>query len=242
MTRFKGSVVVMAAVLFLAGGAFVFATGQNEAPGPQGQVGTATGSQVSVGGNLLTVTGQVHFVNLILPVITSGSSQYELIVPRYEVYQSGVTEGQTVTVKGYEVKGGAWGPYYGQASSSTPKLLVSAATIGAKSYDLQDWADHVKTALKYRGTYGPRGRFEGPGYGPMSSWGPREGRGYGRGPRGWEGRGYGPMMFGPGYGGGYGPMGFGPGYGGGYGPMRGYGPFGSDRGYGAPQSNSEQGR
>lgn len=215
MTRFRGSVAVFTAVLFLGGGALLFAGGQKETTGQQGA--TASGSAPTISSTLTTVTGKLQLANRIRPVVVEGSSSYELIVPRYEVYQAGVQQGETVTVKGYKVEGGSWGPYYGSATTdTTPMLLVSSATIGGKSYDLTAWVDHVKSALSYRGSYGPGRGFRGPGYGAMMGHGPRFGygpaahRGYGRdwhgyGPR--NGRGYGPM-YGPGFGG-YGPgMGF----------------------------------
>ena len=218
MKRFKSNLLVLTAVLFLMGGAAAFAGGQNEnAPQAPGTAG-GQASQVTVAKTLTTVTGQIQIVNRIHPVIKNGSESYELMVPRFDVYQSGVKEGQTVTVKGYKVDGMVWGPYAANAQNAdtTPVLLVSSATIGGKTYDLQQWADQFKVALQNRGTYGPG--FRGPGYGPMMGYGPR-GRD-GRGPRGGYGRGF-ERDYGPGYGMGYG-MGYGPGFGPGFGPGMGY--------------------
>lgn len=212
MNRFKANLLLMTAVLFLAGGAFVFAGGQRETPnGPAPGAAAGQGAgKVTVANDLATVTGQIQLVNLIHPVVKSGGNQYELIVPRIDVYRAGVKEGQTITVKGYKVDGMQWGPFYGAATDNTPKLLVSSATIDGKSYDLSAWADRFKLAVRNGGGNGPlafyghrgRGRFDRgrPGWG-----GP--GSGYGYGP----GMGYGRGM---GYGQGYGPgMGYGPGYG-----------------------------
>lgn len=215
MKRFKANLLVITAVLFLAGGSLVFAGGQKETPAPQGPGAARAQSdqQVSVANELTTVTGQINFVNLIHPVIKSGGTEYEMIVPRIDVYRAGVKEGQTITVKGYVVKGLPRGPYFdGSANAdTTPMLLVSSATINGKSYDLSQWADHFKLALKYRGEYGPGPGYRG--YGPMMGYGPRGRSGFGS--RGWNGGGYG---MGPGYG-----YGMGPGYGMGYGMGYGYG-------------------
>jgi len=206
MKRFNANLLVMTAVLLLVGGSLVFAGGQKESP-TQGFPGAAQGNtQAMVAKELTTVTGQVQLANLIHPVIKSGAAEYELIVPRYDVYQAGVKNGQTITVKGYKVEGAVWSPFYGRAQTAdnTSKLLVSSATVDGKAYDLSGWADHFKVALQSQGTYG---------YGPKMGYGPR-GRGdFGRGPRG---RGYGPgPQYGPGAGYGYGMMGpgFGPGMG-----------------------------
>ncbi len=214
MKRFKANLLVLTAVFFLVGGAAAFAGGQNEAPSPQTPSGQA--SQVTVAKSLTTVTGQIQIVNRIHPVIQSGSTSYELMVPRFDVYQSGVKEGQTITVKGYKVEGAVWGPYAAnaQTADTTPVLLVSSATVGGKTYDLQQWADQFKLALENRGTYGPGYGFRGPAQGPMMGYGPR-GRD-GRGPRGGYGRGF-DREWGPGYG-----MGYGPGFGPGFGPGMGY--------------------
>jgi len=195
MKGFKSNLMVLTAVLLLAGNAAVFAGGQSEAPNQTAPNGAATQApQVTVAKDLTTLTGTVQIVNLIHPILKSGSTNYELIVPRFDVYQTGVKEGQTITVKGYKVEGGVWGPYSrtAQASDTTPRLLVSSATIDGKTYNLQQWADQFKAGQQYRG-----------GYGPMAGYGPRE-RGR-RAPRG----GYGPQMgYGPGPG-----MGYGMGYG-----------------------------
>lgn len=198
MKRFNANLLVVAAVLFLAGGSVVFAEGQSEAPAPQGPGNV----KVTVASETTTVTGQLHFINLIHPVIKNGTTEYELLVPRYDVYQAGIKDGQTITVEGYKVDGDIGGPFYGrnQSVDQTPKLLVTSATVDGKTYDLQAWADRFKVALDYRGERGPM-----MGYGPA-------GRGdFGPGSGGWRHPGYGPG-YGPSYGPGFGPQ-FGPGMG-----------------------------
>lgn len=219
MKGFRANVLVLTTVLFLVGGAAVFAGGQKETPSQQAPTGAT--AQATVAKEVTTVTGTVQIVNLIHPVIKSGATSYELIVPRIDVYQAGVQEGQSITVKGYKVEGDVWGPYFQgtQTADTTPKLLVSSATVDGKTFDLQRWADQFKLALQYRGTYGPGYGNRGPGYAPMMGYGRRD-----RDDRGPQ-RGYG--------------MGYGPGPG--YGPRMGYGMgpgFGAGMGYRFQDNNS----
>jgi hypothetical protein len=188
MNRFKSNLQVVAVVLLLTGGTFVFANGQNEAPaqpGPNAAVGQAAAPTVAK--DLTAVTGRIQIVNRIHPVITGSSATYELIVPRFEVYQAGVKEGQTISVKGYRVEGVAWGPYVRspRITDNTPMLLVSSANIDGKSYDLRQWADRFKSEIQDRDGYGPM-------YGHDRGFGPMMGPGRGHGPQ--TAPGFGPGM------------------------------------------------
>lgn len=188
----------VAAALFLGLGAAAFASGQKERTTP----GT-TGSQ-----KIESLTGNIYFDNLIHPVLKSGSTQVELLVPRYAVYESGVKEGQSVTVKGYNVDASRLGPWhdFGNSQDNATYFFVTAAVIDGKAYNVADYGSGFG--------YGPRdgrghGFGYGPGYGPRAGWGAMGAYG---GPYGMMGYGYG----------GPGPRGFhgGPGFQGapGYGP------------------------
>ncbi len=162
-------VFTVSLVLGLALAGMAFANGQNEpsATGPGG----GPGAQAPTGQKIV-VTGSVSIDNLIHPTMKSGDKVYELMVPRFLVYRSGIKEGAQVTVEGYLVQGT---PRWQQGDDKNIDLFVTKATIDGKAYDLTQY----------------RGRMAG-AYGA----GPRRGWAGGRG----CGSGGGPMMGGWGYG------------------------------------------
>lgn len=199
MNRLALRTATVAAALFLTLGAAAFATGQREGTS-QRAPGTAGAEKIE------SITGNVYLANLIHPVLKSGSSEVELLVPRYAVYESGVKEGQNVTVKGYKVDASRLGPWhnFGNNQDNATYFFVTGAVIGGKEYNLADFRPGFG--------YGPRaGRGYGPGFGP--GYGPQAGRGA----MGFYGRPFGMMGYGP-----AGPHGF---YGDhGFRGMPGYGP------------------
>jgi len=157
-----------------------FANGQNE----KDQAGVFQGDKI-------VLKGTVSFPSFPHAILKSGDKQYVLLVPPFLVAQSGVKEGDQVTVQGYQLRDFPGNPWAGNDKNLTG-FVVTQATVGGKDYDLvRFYAAHMM---------GGRGRGFGPGFGRM--------RGYGRG--------YG--MMGPGYGSGYGMMGPGYGPGAGQGP------------------------
>lgn len=150
-------ILAVSLVLGIALAAAAFANGQNE-PFPAGT------------SQKLVLTGSVSFQNLIHPTLKAGGKVYELMVPRPLVYRSGVKEGATVTVEGYQVTGM---PRWADDKDDNIDVFVTKATIDGKEYDLSLY----------------RGRMMGGG-----------GRGYGPGMMGGRGRGYGPGMMGGGRG------------------------------------------
>ncbi|HUZ17036.1 MAG TPA: hypothetical protein VMV68_01540 [Spirochaetia bacterium] len=189
-------VVAFAAALLIGFGTQAFASGQQDRG-----TNPATGQKAAE----LTVTGNVSFQNLIHPVLKSGTTSYELLVPRFAVYESGIKEGQSVTVSGYKVTDDQLGPWHRSTSSASNAqyLAVTSATIDGKSYDVRS----ARPDFAYGQGYGPRGSAGPRGYrgmGPMMGY-------YGNGGPGRGTNGYGPGAMGYGYG--RGPM-----YGQGYGP------------------------
>jgi hypothetical protein len=153
-------------VLGLALAGLAFASGQKE-PGVPGQAGPGAADQ-----KVVVVTGSVSINNLIHPTIKSGDRVYELLVPRYLVYRSGIKEGAKVTVEGYTVQGTTMQRL---SDDGNVDLFVTKATVDGKDYDLSQY----------------RGRFAG-GYGcgggPRGRWMGGPGRGF-RGPMmggGWD--------------------------------------------------------
>jgi hypothetical protein len=137
---------IIPAVLCMALAGTAFAGGQKESPAaPPGQAAPAEAQK-------LVLTGPIAFQNLIHPTLKSGGKVYELMVPRYLVYRSGLKEGAQVTVEGYQVADRPWADDDGSIN-----VFVTKATIEGKDYDLS--------------------QFRGPGYGPRGGWG----RGWGRG-------------------------------------------------------------
>ena len=150
-------------VLGLALAGMAFASGQKE----PSAASPATGEK-------LIVTGNVSIDNLFHPELKSGDKVYELMVPRYLVYQSGVKEGAKVTVEGYLVQGMPAGR---QSDDGNIDLFVTKATIDGKDYDLFQYRGRSMGRMGGRG-HGARGAMMGSrGHG----YGGRGGRGYGCG-------------------------------------------------------------
>jgi hypothetical protein len=153
-------ILTVSLVLGLALAGMAFASGQKE-PGVPGQAAPGTTDQ------LVVVSGSVSINNLIHPTIKSGDKVYELLVPRYLVYRSGVKEGAKITVEGYTVQGRPAGL---RSNDGAIDLFVTKATIDGKDYDLSQYRGRFAGGYRdgYGGGYcgGPRGRWMGgPGRG-----------------------------------------------------------------------------
>jgi hypothetical protein len=86
----------------------------------------------------LTVTGPVYFQNRMHAELKADGKDYELMVPRFYLYELELEEGQQVTVEGYVAQG-----------EDESYLWVTKAVIDGKEYDLE------------------KGRGRGRGYGMM---------------------------------------------------------------------------
>lgn len=106
----------------------------------------------------ITVTGEVEFENDMHPVIKSGGKEYELMVPMYISYNSGVEEGETITVEGFVVPG----PPVEPVEENEVHLQLTKAIVKGEEYDL--------TRLAYGGPgnmYGYRAQGQ---YSPGNCW------------------------------------------------------------------------
>ncbi len=190
----KRTVALIAGLLLAVAGAGLFAAGQREAQaGPQ--AGSAQAAPPSAqpgygpwGLNLAkeqTITGRVSLAGEYHPLLTSGGTTYELLVPRFLAFDLGVKDGQTITVKGSALEGQLPPRMRSVLQEGTTPLWLASATIDGKTY--------VNTPHRPRAGYGGHfgmmgfgpgyGRGFGPGYGPMMEYGP----GWGRGPYGGNG-------------------------------------------------------
>jgi hypothetical protein len=134
-------VLLLSLIAGMAVAAAAFAAGQKDA-GTQAPVAT-TGQKV-------TVTGPVSFTNLIHPTLKAGDKVYALLVPRHLIWWSGIKEGATVSIEGYQATGL---PPWADIPDGTTPVYVTKATIDGKEYDLSQLGG---------GMMGGRG---GPGYG-----------------------------------------------------------------------------
>jgi hypothetical protein len=82
----------------------------------------------------ITITGQLYFNNRIHPELKSDGEVYELLVPRFYVYDLDLEEGQTVTVEGYTVKGM---PYGKAEEEGELHIWVTKAVIDGQEYELE---------------------------------------------------------------------------------------------------------
>jgi len=74
----------------------------------------------------LTVTGPVSFQNRMHAELKADGKEYELMVPRFYLYELELEEGQQVTVEGYVAQG-----------DDESYLWVTKAVIDGKEYDLE---------------------------------------------------------------------------------------------------------
>jgi hypothetical protein len=81
----------------------------------------------------ITVTGKVYFEDRMHPELKSGSEEYELLVPRFHVYELNLEDGQTITVEGYTVEGM---PCCEDHEEEEVHIWVTKAVIDGEEYDL----------------------------------------------------------------------------------------------------------
>ncbi len=74
----------------------------------------------------VTVTGPVYFQNRLHAELKADGTDYELMVPRFYLYNVELKEGQPITVEGYVARG-----------DEESYLWVTKAVIDGKEYDLQ---------------------------------------------------------------------------------------------------------
>lgn len=176
--------VSLALGLMLAG--IALASGKQEAAGPStgtagapstAPSGSAQQATPSTGSERLVLTGSISLKDFPHPTLKSGDKEYELMVPWYVVDQSGLKEGDQVTVEGYTVPGM---PRWSAQDAGDADLFVTKATIAGKDYDLSQFRAPMMGGGYGQG-YGPGHGF-GPGSGPDSrGFGPGYGPGYGPG-------------------------------------------------------------
>jgi hypothetical protein len=118
--------------------------------GPRGAWGPDQDDQLKFSEDKVTVTGPLYFQQRLHPEVKADGKTYELMVPRFYLYDLELKDGQEVTVEGYAAAG-----------DEESYLWVTQAVINGKTYELE------------RGPRGGRGPgFGGPGFGWMHG-GPR---------------------------------------------------------------------
>lgn len=191
----KRTVLLIAGLLLVVAGTGLFAAGQREGQGaPQASPVAPSASQPGYGpwglnlGKEQSITGKISLAGEFHPLLTSGGTTYELLVPRFLAFNVGVKDGQTITVKGSPLEG-KLPPRarFAQQDGTTP-LWLASATIDGKTYDLASMGFGNQRGPGWgHGGYGPmmgHGPGFGHGYGPMMGYGPDYRHGWGYGPRG----------------------------------------------------------
>ena len=183
--------LVLIPILLGGVGLSAFASGQSEddtqpgRPGPWGGRGWDQRPAPTFSEETVTVTGQVYFDNRMHPELKSGAKEYELLVPRYYLYEVDLEDGDTVTVEGYTVTGM---PMFEEEDGDEVHLWVAKAVIDGKEYDLERYGYGRGPGRGGRMGMGRAPYGYGPpcgpgGYGPdwgRRPWGPG---GPGRGPQ-----------------------------------------------------------
>jgi len=94
--------------------------------GPRGAWGPGAEHGLKFSEEKLTVSGPVYFQNRMHAELKSGGQDYELMVPRFYLYELELEEGQQVTVEGYVAKG-----------DEESYMWVTKAVIDGQEYDLE---------------------------------------------------------------------------------------------------------
>ncbi len=80
--------------------------------------------------NEISVTGTIALNEDIHPVLKADGKEYELMVPRFLVYNSGLKDGDRISVTGYKLTT--------QTDSNEIELFVTKATINGKTYEIDE--------------------------------------------------------------------------------------------------------
>jgi len=168
------------AVLIPLSAGFTFAEGMREDTSNQ-PYGAAQSGWNYTEPEIISVTGTIHIEEgAFMPELkTEEGKSYELMVPRYYTYNSDITEGDTITIEGFEVPGPRW-----NQNSDTTHLAVTKAVIDGKEIVLEHrpYAGQPMAGGYYgRGGYGKHGgRMGGPRGGMGGSYGyaPKQAPGY----------------------------------------------------------------
>jgi hypothetical protein len=159
----KKIIIVLLIAGVAAAGAFASGNKEDDRLGPRGYA-----PQLSE--ETITVTGQLYFENRMHPELKSGGEEYELLVPRFYVYELDLEEGQTVTIEGYTAEGM---PCREDEEEGELHIWVTKAVIDGEEYDLGDgprWGMGPGMGPR-RGMMGPDRRPYG--YDPDRDWGRR---------------------------------------------------------------------
>lgn len=175
MNMKKAMIVLLVLVTGLSGA--VFAAGQIEEA--QGNDPSTWPAWDFSDEDLVKVTGQVYYENLIHPELKDGSTVYNLMVPRMYLYSVELDEGKTVTVEGYltdEFPGRS--PWVDDDDVDGQFIAVTKAVIDGEEYEL----DHPMYGPRYSNDFRGAPRMGGPGMAGRGMPGP-----YGKGGR-WDDR------------------------------------------------------
>jgi hypothetical protein len=112
--------------------------------GSRGMMGSGRlGADLEFSEEKVTLSGPVQFQNRIHPEMKAGGRDYQLLVPRFYVYELELKDGQELTVEGYVAQG-----------DEVSYLWVTGAVIDGKQYDLERPG---RAPRRGYGMMGPRG-------------------------------------------------------------------------------------
>ena len=104
--------------------------------------------------NEISVTGTISLSEDMHPVLKTDEKEYELMVPRFLVYQAGLKDGAKVSVTGYKLENGD--------NSKEIELFVTKATINGKTYEIDKEIGKYMTGRRGMQSRRPgRGRRDG---------------------------------------------------------------------------------
>jgi len=122
--------------------------------------------------NAVTVTGKLYYQNTLHPELKTEKAEYELLVPRFLIYNAGIKDGTEISVSGYKVDNPPMERV--KDESNDVHIYVTKATLNGKTYDISSETE------KYGMHGNPRYAYNGK---PGSSMQGRRGGNTGRGRR-----------------------------------------------------------
>jgi len=144
MKHKKIKIMVLSALILAGTGIGLMASGQpentqqNPAAGQQKEGRTGRHGSMMYGNfnkeDEITVKGKLYYKSTMHPVLKTDSAEYELLVPRFLIFDADIKEGTEVSVTGYKVDGTPMDRE--EDNDNDIHIFVTKADINGKTYDI----------------------------------------------------------------------------------------------------------
>lgn len=169
MNHKRITIMVLSALILAGTGMGLMASGQSEntqqtAPQSQWQRGRSGGPGYMMSNsftkeNEITVTGKLYYQSTLHPELKTDKADYELLIPRFLIFDAGIKDGTEASVSGYKVENPPMERI--KDDSNDVHIYVTKATVNGKTYDINSETEKYRgnTRFAYNGKAG--GRMQG---------------------------------------------------------------------------------